>query len=238
MLQIITPTGDRPLAWALCQRWMAQQTYSGPVVWFVSDDGIEPQSMIFHRPGYELRSLRLAPKAGNTQARNLLALLDCVDRKWPVVVWEDDDYYAPNWLNTIALNLHHADLIGESPARYYNVALRIGLVLKNRHHASLCATVVQGLAIQTLISACQTKQKFIDIDLWKRHPYRYLFSGQQVIGIKGLPGRMGIGLGHQANFTGTLDLEGQLLTQWIGKDAVFYLRNESCDQPDYATALA
>lgn len=222
MLQVITPTGDRPRAWALCQRWMAQQTYSGTVTWYVSDDGQEPQPVTFTRPGYAVQTLRLPSQSGNTQARNLLALLDCIDLQWPVVIWEDDDYYAPDWLNAVAQHLQCAELVGETPARYYNVTLRMGRILKNRHHASLCATALQGSAIKTLMTACQVKQQFIDLDLWKRHPHRYLFTGQQVIGIKGLPGRAGIGMGHSADFTGTLDQDGQLLRAWLGPDAEAY----------------
>ena len=31
MLTLLTTTGFRPDAWKLCQRWMAAQTYTGPV---------------------------------------------------------------------------------------------------------------------------------------------------------------------------------------------------------------
>ena len=42
MIQLLTPTGMRPEAFALCERWMAAQTYDGPCTWFVVDDGAVP----------------------------------------------------------------------------------------------------------------------------------------------------------------------------------------------------
>lgn len=47
--------------------------------------------------------------------------------------------------------------------------------------------------------------------------------GGWVVGIKGLPGRGGIGMGHRDNFRGTDDPCGALLREWIGEDAEAYL---------------
>ena len=40
-ITLITPTGDRPLAFALCQNWMRKQTVL-PFQWVVVDDGKIP----------------------------------------------------------------------------------------------------------------------------------------------------------------------------------------------------
>jgi len=39
-ITVITPTGDRPEAFALCERWMSQQTYTGQIqwIWKATDD--------------------------------------------------------------------------------------------------------------------------------------------------------------------------------------------------------
>lgn len=226
MLTLLTATGARPRAFALCERWMAAQDYTGPVRWLVVDDGQEPQPVAFQREGWAVEVIRPAPawKPGqNTQARNLLAgLAHCcsTDR---VVVIEDDDHYAPDWLTHVAGELDRAELVGESHARYYNLPRRIGRQLPNAGHASLCSTAVRGRAVDALRKACQSSPKFIDLSLWRRFQDKHLFGGHRVVGIKGLPGRGGIGIGHKEQFRGTHDPDGALLKQWIGDDARAYL---------------
>ena len=39
---LITPTGDRPQCFRLCEHWMRRQTYDGTVQWIVVDDGHSP----------------------------------------------------------------------------------------------------------------------------------------------------------------------------------------------------
>ena len=193
--------------------------------WIVVDDGPEPQPVAFQRDGWTLQVLRPEPawKPGqNTQARNLLAgLAHCcsTDR---VVVTEDDDHYAPDWLTTVDAMLEKAELVGECRARYYSLPLRSGRQLQNAGHASLCSTAVRGGAIDALRKACQSAPKFIDLQLWRRFPRRHLFGGHRVHGIKGLPGRGGIGMGHSPGFRGTPDPDGSLLRSWIGQDAGLY----------------
>ncbi len=223
MIQVITPTGDRPEAWKLCQLWMARQDYAGPVEWHVVDDGHQPMPVDFARQGYALHMHSLEPMAGNSQARNLLHLLDKIDPGFPVVCWEDDDYYSPDWLTTVAARLEKAELVGECQARYYNVAQRKGRQLSNNAHASLCSTAMRGAALATFRQVCRPGRQFIDLDLWRRHPSRHLFTGGRVVGIKGLPGRGGIGMGHRDDFRGTDDPSGALLREWVGADAEAYL---------------
>jgi hypothetical protein len=222
MLQVITPTGDRPEAWALCQRWMQHQRYPGPVRWYIVDDGVEPSAITFNRPHYVVRSFRLSTESGNTQARNLRFLLEQIDPRDPVVVWEDDDYYGPDWLTTIDALIGQAELIGETAARYYNVARPAGRELRNYRHASLCATALRGAAIEALKQGCQTTETYLDLQLWQSQSSKLLFPGHQVIGMKGLPGRPGIGMGHREDFRGIPDPSGQLLYRWIGEDSAVY----------------
>lgn len=225
MLTLLTATGARPQAWAICERLMFAQDYAGPVRWIVVDDGPEPQQVTFKRDGWQVVVIRPAPlwQAGqNTQARNLLKGLDAVPADGRLVIIEDDDYYSPDWLTTVAARLEKAELVGECQARYYNVALRKGRQLRNNGHASLCSTAMRGRALATFRSVCRPGRQFIDLDLWKRHPSRHLFTGHRVVGIKGLPGRGGIGMGHRDNFTGTADPDLNLLRQWIGDDVELY----------------
>lgn len=225
MLTLLTATGARPEAFALCERWMAAQDYAGSVRWVIVDDGPEPQPVTLARDGWTVEVIRPTPAwepGQNTQARNLLAGLEVIGEDARVVCIEDDDHYAPGWLTHIDAQLDHAELVGEGMARYYNVALRVGRQLNNRKHASLCSTAVRGRAIDALRQACQLDAQFIDTGLWRLHPSRHVFGGHRVTGIKGLPGRGGIGMGHKPEFNGTADPDGRLLRKWIGDDAMHY----------------
>lgn len=225
MITLLTATGARPEAWAICERLMAAQDYAGTVRWVIVDDGPEPQPVTFQRDGWCVVVIRPRPywqPGQNTQARNLLAGLAAIGEGERVVVIEDDDHYAPDWLSHAAAMLEQAELVGEVRARYYNVAMRRGREMGNSRHASLCCTAMRGAALETFRQACRRSPKFIDLELWRRHPSRHLFEGHRVTGIKGLPGRGGIGVGHRQTFQGTPDPDGTLLRDWIGEDARLY----------------
>lgn len=225
MLQVLTPTGARPEAFALCARWMARQTYRGAVRWIVVDDGPEPLSVPDMPENIAVEVVRPEPfwrEGQNTQARNLLAGLAVVRDGIPLVIFEDDDWYADDWLDHCAEQLKRAELVGECRARYYNVATNRGRQLRNERHASLCSTAMRGKAIQTFRKACQRRPKFIDLELWRTHRSRFLFGGHRVVGIKGLPGRGGIGMGHSKDFAGQSDTDHALLREWVGDDAEVY----------------
>lgn len=84
-LTVLTPTGSRPEAFALCEKWMARQTYKGAIQWICADDGDVPtrftmgQKVIYRdaKPGVV------------TLADNLLAAIGHVEGE-KVVVVEDD----------------------------------------------------------------------------------------------------------------------------------------------------
>lgn len=227
MLTLLTATGCRPQAWALCERWMLAQDYPGAVRWLVVDDGGEAQPVNFERAGWLLEVIRPTPrwKPGmNSQARNLLAGLDRLEAGDSLVVIEDDDYYGPGYLSAVESWLQTAELAGECMARYYNVARRIARQLNNRGHASLCSTVMRGAALEHFRKECKPGVQFIDLSLWRnfRGP-KVLAETKHVVGIKGLPGRDGIGMGHKENFSGSIDPDGAMLREWIGADAEAYL---------------
>lgn len=234
MLTLLTATGARPEAWAICERLMARQDYAGQVHWIIVDDGPEPQPVTFQREGWWLEVIRPQPHwqpGQNTQARNLRVGLRDVSPDARLVIIEDDDWYAPSWLRIADTALGNAELIGECRARYYNVATRRGKQLHNNQHASLCSTAMRGRAIETFRWACEQRTKFIDLELWRKGRSRYLFGGGRVCGIKGLPGRGGIGMGHSKDFSGTHDPDGRILREWIGDDADLYLQEAAQCQP-------
>jgi hypothetical protein len=221
-LTLISLTGNRPAAWSLCEQWMLAQDFDGPVRWLIVDDCEPATAITFERENWTLEVLRPTPAwapGQNTQTRNIRAALEVVTNDERVAVIEDDDVYLPGWLSAVDYRLQRADLVGEVRARYYNAARRVGRELKNCGHSSLCSTAFKGAATDTLRRIVQVDRSFIDLTLWRTfRGRRELFQGHAVVGIKGLPGRAGLGMGHRPGFAGANDPDGALLARWIGND--------------------
>ena len=226
MLTILTATGARPEAWSICQRLMERQTYQGPVHWIIVDDGEVQQTIDFDRKGWIISMIRPMPlwkQGDNTQARNLKEGLRHVMPEDKLVIIEDDDSYHPQWLERVDQWLDRHDLVGESHARYYNIRTKRARQLRNDKHASLCCTAMKGKAIEAFSKELKPSVQFIDISLWKNFEgSKALYPTQMVTGIKGLPGRGGIGMGHKLDFQGQIDDTGSILRQWTGTNADLY----------------
>lgn len=196
VLSVLTPTGGRPEAFAKCVEYMQAQDYEKPVRWVIVDDGPEsmPTPQVKDWQIVHVRPDSLWKPGQNTQVRNMLTGLDyCADR---IVIVEDDDQYAPWWLSTVDSWLEDDDLVGEGWSVYRNLKTGTVKECNNNKHASLCSTAVKGRAVEWLRQACCSGEKFIDLRLWKNPGKLYPHEGG-VIGIKGYPGRPGIGMGHR-----------------------------------------
>lgn len=192
MITVITPTGGRPEGMVLADRWMQEQTYQN-FRWLVLDD-CDPQTKAPERADKIIRPSWRWQTGDNTQHASMLALLDEAGDK--VVVVEDDDYYCPEYLELMADALTRHDLVGECNALYYHVGQRRWKDMHNASHASLCSTAVKGAGKQALIEMCRAGHRMIDLSLWRSRPGK-LFNSRFSVGIKGLPGRGGIGVGHR-----------------------------------------
>lgn len=216
MLTLITPTGCRPQSWALCEKWAAHQTYQGPARWIVVDDGEEAQPVTFSRDRWSLEVIRPDRKwsGSNTQSRNFREALALVQDDARIVIWEDDDYYAPGWLDRVAVELETADLIGQGWNCYYHV--KTGAIRENDNsaHASLCASAFKGSNIGLFRRQCERAPTLLDVPMWKHGANRRVFKDRLVIGMKGMPGRGGIAGGHEMTTDQPFDL-----SKWIGDDA-------------------
>lgn len=217
---LITPTGGRPEAFALCERWAERQTYRGEIQWLVADDGpvdtpcTMGQTVIRPEPRWN--------PGQNTQFRNILAMLPLVkfDR---IVAWEDDDHYAPTYVETMVRRLDEAALVGEFPSRYYNVRDRRWRDCGNSDHASLCQTAMRAETLPALKRICE-QQQWIDMALWPRVADKKLFPGHENVGIKGMPGRPGQVRAHRITIGMSSDPDLSALRSWIGEDAEVYRR--------------
>jgi hypothetical protein len=230
-LTVLTCTGDRPEAFDLAERWMLRQTLQ-PARWVVVDDGQVPQMPMCWQD-----HLTVPPMAGHSLRRNVTEGLRWIAENplgglEAVVFWEDDDYYAPWWLERVQDLLTRRDpwqtspapmIVGEAAALYYNVQRRRVARYNNMHHASLAMTAIRAELIPAVLNgpplAEGQEQALIDWRLWQMDVPRklYLPESQErpsVVGMKAMPGRRGIAGGHSDQ-----DISG-----WIGDSDLAMLR--------------
>lgn len=232
MLTLLTATGARATAFAQCAKYMARQDYAGPVRWVIVDDGPSATPLPVARDGWSIEVVRPTPlwtPGDNTQGRNLRIgiekALDGSDDDLRLVVIEDDDWYAPQWLSAINAALDDADLAGEQSARWYNVAFARYGESDAYKHASLRASGVKGAGVALLRDVVTRPVKLFDMELWRsaaRLPRR-LMPTSLTVGVKAMPGRGGIAAGHDGKI-GYRDEQGAVLRRWFGDDAELYMQ--------------
>lgn len=237
---LITPTRDRPVGIRLAQKWMANQDFTGSIQWLIIHDGaVDPpldikddrfSARIVHRKANRRED---GPKS---LAANLLhALIRVQSNK--VLIIEDDDYYHPSHVSDVSNRLDSVALAGSIWQKYYNIKHRMYLVQENIG-SSLCSTGFRAHLIEHLQDVCTKAYKGnlpgIDRMFWdgatRAKKDLYNPKSQTCIGIKGLPGKPGIGHGHRPlgndhHWKYKKDPDGKLLEAWVGKDiAKMYLR--------------
>ncbi len=221
MLHLLTPTGGRPEGLALLAGYVNAQAYTGPARWIIVDDCDPATPVPAVRDGIEVEVFRPFWRwrpGMNTQAACMAAGLARVPDDAVLVILEDDDAYLPDHITTVLAALDRAELAGERVARYYNVATRRHQTIPSAFHASLASTACRGAGLLLLKRLCSEGSRRIDMDLWRGFTGRKeLLDTGNVVGIKALPGRGGIGVGHRDTF-GTPDPSGQVLAEWIGAE--------------------
>lgn len=228
-LTLITCTGGRPQAFAMCASFVERQTWTGPFQWVVVDDVSMEFPISLQLQHKLLTQIIPSPKwqpGQNTLARNLrIAIPEVVYDK--VLFIEDDDWYAPTYCAERAARLEHAAIVGELISKYYNVRTRQYRIMKNAASASLCQTGIRAELLPVLADVCR-EPDFIDGRLWMqvRGDHRDLKCvGTGCIGIKGMPGRAGIGVGHRPHDCTAAwgdDQDLIVLRTWVGDDVELY----------------
>lgn len=224
MITLITPTGTRPEAFALCEKMMARQTYKGPRQWIVVDDG-EVQTKCTMKQEY-YRGPKIWTPGINTQRLNMDVALQKAKGEFIFVI-EDDDWYHPTYIEHMLEMLKHADIAGEGLAKYFNLQVPGYKEMQNQAHASLSQTAIRGRIKDFLYKAVNSGEKYFDIELWKT-AHRYECSmviasnTKTTIGIKGFPGREGIGAGHRAKDC-IYNPDLSKLKAWIGDEYKMYI---------------
>jgi len=224
-LTIITPTGDRPLAFALCQNWVRKQTLQ-PDQWIVIDDGKIPTE-----PIVPMQYVRREPQTDDPKHTLILNLKTAMPlvKGDKVMIIEDDEYYAPEYLEEMALRLAEHEVVGIARAKYYHLPTGGYLQIANTRHASLAQTGFRSSFMPEL-SELWEGDPSLDMRLWQKvgqargllivDVFKPLY-----LGIKGLPGRMGIGAGHNPTlYRGVRDTADRaILKKWVPQDYQVYL---------------
>ena len=219
-ITLLTCTGGRPEAFALCEKWMSRQTIPAHE-WIVVDD-CEPKTVT------TMGQVRIEPRPAwsgkATLCRNLLAGLERVTGD-SVAFIEDDDYYAPTYIEKMRQLLDVAPLVGEGLTRYYNVRTRSHTNCCNATHASLAGTVCRSWCIPKIAEMTEGlgSQLYCDFAIWKALEHSILsLNSNLYIGMKGLPGRPGLAGGHRDGVCAEPDPDMATLYDWIGEDARHY----------------
>lgn len=208
---------------------MARQTVWGtiPIQWIVVDDGIVPITPTLGQQ-YVRRQREPVCTGAESLCRNLLTALPLVKGD-PIICIEHDDRYAPDHLERLLAQLAPAPILiaGDPLQRYYHVGHRVWRVWNNRG-ASLCQTGFTRELLSTfrevIEGRLQQKSYGVDTVFWARIPRerQSLEETRTVVGIKGLPGRAGLGLGHRPDRHWTDDTDLLQLRDWVGDDVDLY----------------
>ena len=214
MIVLVTPTGCRREQINLCKMFMERQTYTGEVTWIIVDD-CTPRTTDQINTGFRenwtvLKIYPHPPYGGvNTQARNMTAGFNCIDANFKpedieaVFIIEDDDYYKPQYLERMMARFDGYKVLGEMNTVYYNVLYRTYFVNRNTSHSSLFQIALRP-EMMPLFRSCFA-EKFIDFKFYEKlHAQEYVRRGEVgffnednlAVGMKGIPGRAGIGAGH------------------------------------------
>jgi hypothetical protein len=238
MIVLITPTGARQAQFNLCAHFMQRQTYKGEVTWIIVDD-CNPLTTDIVSEGFKdnWTIIKVYPKpiwqGQNTQTRNLSAGIDaalqyCKDIEYIFMI-EDDDYYKAQYLERMMARFGNFKVLGEMNTVYYNVIFRKYFINRNTSHVSLFQLAFRPEMIP-LFKTCYN-ERFIDFKFFEKlHAQGFVGRGEVglfnesnlAIGMKGMPGRMGIGAGHGNLMNMLPDHAMSYLISQIGEDAHLY----------------
>lgn len=214
-LSLITPTKDRPKAFALLEKWMARQTVRWDQ-WVVVTDGVPPKLTL----GQQL--VRLPTMQGNSEQVNTRVGLEAVEHNRVLVV-QDDDWYAPRYIEQMSSWLDQANLVGSSVMRLYSPRRRAFAVheIPERCWCGLGQTGFTSLVYPAAFAACN--QRYIDQAIWSGWDGSQKIGDGEVlhVGMKELPGTANSETSGP-RLCQSPDRDLVVLRDWIGADAAEY----------------
>lgn len=228
VITIITPTGGRPQAFALCEHFMRNQSYRGPKEWIVVDDMVReaPTKLTMGQ------TLIVGPRpwvAGlNTQRFNMEAALQHAKGDY-IFVYEDDDAISPMYIEVLLDTLKRGvKIVGLSNSKYYNLNVPGYKFMGNYAHSSLSTTAIHKDLLPLLLEAVNSGDLYFDVVLWRKCrekgiPMALLANTNLSVGIKGMPGRPGITGSHKDKRGYQMDPGHAMLKSWLGRDYQKYV---------------
>jgi len=191
----ITLTGDRPRAFAICREWVARQSVP-PTQWVVVDDGRIPLKNI-----PSCHYIRRQPRNNDpthTLALNLRLAIQVVTMP-RVIIFEDDDWYHRQYAEVMLRLLKNVSLAGLGRMIYYHMVTREFHHFPKRPHSSLASTAFDSKLIPRILKLTRNDlSPSVDIKLWGEDVMKAIMSFDTIyhLGLKGMPGRKGLTLGH------------------------------------------
>lgn len=231
LVSLITCTGFRPEALAMCQKFLERQTFKGEMNWVIIRDDLIDTPIQSKRANLKIQNIkgpRLWDKTYNTHRGNMEAGLTLVKDSEYIFVIEDDDYYAPDYVEKMLGLLRYVTVAGLSYTRYFHVKMPGWKVHPNNKHASLSQTAIRKPAASALMTSVNSGDLYFDGVFWNsiledNIPHALLGNTGLSIGIKGMPGREGITPSHRELRDYLIDPTLTKLKEWIGEDYKLYL---------------
>jgi len=242
----ITLTGDRLLAFALCQNWMSRQTVS-PDQWIIVDDGKVPCQWLEQKSWKSdgiMNYVRREPMLDDPKPTlhiNFWCALSLIKGS-KIIIIEDDEYYAPSYMEEMSCRLDRYEVVGIMKSKYYNMASGGYCTNTNVARASLAETAFRSSflpefgrllrnGIVGLSELPAIDRTWLDVLIWKLmrespadRGFLFIDTNRPLyLGVKGLPGRPGL-VGHGGYPYRSFDtLDRKVLKQWVPEDYQIYL---------------
>lgn len=228
-VSIITCTGFRPEALALCQKFIEWQNYKGQIQWIVVKDESTAHNLKTTKKNITIEQYygpKLWEPDYNTQRSNMEFAMTKVKGDF-LLIFEDDDFYKPNYIQTYVDILKHVEAVGITFAKYYHLKVPGWKVLHNDKHASLASTGVSKWGIPYMVKAINSGDMYIDRAFWQmihenKRPNALIGGSSLMIGIKGMVGRQGITPSHKELRDYQMDVGCVKLQEWIQNSYELY----------------
>ncbi|MDI6787114.1 MAG: hypothetical protein QME51_01945 [Planctomycetota bacterium] len=198
----VIPTRDRPRFLTNALRLIARQSTIPDIIEIV-DDTLPATSIG--------RDITLRYRLGCQRAFERGAKV--------VLCWEDDDWYAPDYIQTMLVNWLSANqppIFGLNFTVYYHIGRKAWSLLEHPGRASMMSTLIDKSVLNGSWSASTA---FLDLYLWEKHKGQAIGLSRTInIGIKHGIG-ICAGVGHNKNFLyDHQDEDYQFLRNILGSD--------------------
>ena len=236
---LLTLASDQHAGFRFSVQWSNRCLEFGDIDanWLVVDDGEEPcepllRDSLCHQIDYiklPHDNIRGMDSLRRNLVRALKGILEYRCTPDTIVFFLEDDWLRADWYRDALQTFEdheHLMLLGETQTRYYHVGTRRHHTFRPNGRSALSCTAMRynHSLIQWLIDRAESDRTImLDDRLWNKGPlqdHEKLLHPESVynVGIKGLPGKPGLGMGHRLDAKHPADTDMSLLRQWIGDD--------------------